>query len=110
MSGLNGSNSKETASTELSIEERKGAIVIWFGDTYVILPPDQALGIGEILLRYAHHAKTGKEIKGEKVISDMIKRKIENRVMVVMANLEQRKKRPEFIAKEIVDIVLREAL
>ena len=55
------------------------------------------------------HAKHGKEQEGAKVMTKMIRRKIENRVMVVMANLTERKKKPEFIAAEIVEIVLRDS-
>ena len=107
MTGPNGSE-EALQNTELSIEERKGAVVMWIGDQYLILPPDQACGIGEILLRYGHHAKTGKEKGGTKVLASNIIRKLENRVMLVITDLQEKKKRPLFIAQEIVNIVLRE--
>jgi hypothetical protein len=108
MSGLNGSDT-DGHQTELTIEEREGAIVLHWDDEYIILPPEQAVGLGEILIRYGHHAVTGEEKPGTKTLSDTIIRKIENRVMLVIADLQEKKKQPIHIAQEVVNIVLRES-
>ena len=60
MSGPNGSDSGDLTSSTLSIEERDGAIVLFIGETYAILPPEQSIAVGELLVQYGYHQNDGK--------------------------------------------------
>jgi hypothetical protein len=110
MSGLNGSGESDGGPATLAIEEREGAIVLFIGETYAILPPEQAMEVGQLMTQYGYHAKTGQDVEGKKVMSEQIRNKLFQRVSLVINNLQERKKEPMFIAKEIVDIVLSEVL
>ena len=100
----------EAGPLELSIEERSGAIVLWFGDDYALLPPEQAMEIGETLMRYGYSAKTGQDIDSKRILSEQIRNKLHQRVSLVIKNLQDKKKAPLFVAQEVVDVVLREVL
>jgi hypothetical protein len=102
-------NGSDGHQTELTIEEREGAIVLHWDDEYIILPPEQAMGVGEILMRFGTHAKTGEEMFGVKKLTDDMLRKIENRVLLVMTDMQEKNKKPLHIAKEVVNIVLRDS-
>lgn len=104
--GINGD--KESNAAVLTIEERKGAIVVFIGETYAILPPEQAMEVGELLTRYGYHAKTGQEVPGKKIMSEMIQNKLYQRASLMIKNLTDRKTKPMRIAQEVVDAVLRE--
>lgn len=106
---INGSDN-EISTTELSIEERKGAIVVFFGDDYMILPPEQAMAIGEILVKYGYHAKTGQDHDPKKVMSEQIRNKLLQRLSLVIQNLTERQKKPMYIANEVMDVILREVM
>ena len=110
MSGPNGSDSGDLTSSTLSIEERDGAIVLFIGETYAILPPEQSIAVGELLVQYGYHQKTGQDVDGKKVMSETIRNKLFQRVSLVINNMQDRNKEPMHIAKEIVDIVLTEVL
>jgi len=90
---------------ELSIEERSGVIILMLTPqnkrqkiSYCLMPPDQALAVGDTLARYAHGAKHGYDM-GTLGLADQ-KRQM----------LQKQKKSLDFIASEIMDIVLREIL
>jgi len=104
--GINGES--ESNAAVLSIEERDGAVVVFIGTTYAILPPEQAMAVGELLTRYGYHAKTGQEVQGKKIMSEMIQNKLYQRASLMIKNLTDRKTKPMRIAKEVVDAVLRE--
>lgn len=105
---INGSGEIEL--TELSIEERQGAIVIVFGDSYMILPPKQAMELGKTLVQYGYHAETGQEQEPERVMSEQIRNKLLQRLSLVIKNMDDRNKKPMYIANEVLDIVLREVM
>jgi len=106
MTGLNG----DSPNLPLSIEERTGAVALIIGETEAILEPQQAMDIGGILVQYGHHAITGFDAPTRKIVSDQIRNKLGVRVALVAKNLTDRKKSPQFIAQEVVDIVLREVM
>jgi len=113
MTKPNGSDGR----TELSIEERKGAVVMQAGEFFMTLKPEEAMGIGEMLMRYGFHAQTGKEMDGKmklaediRKLSDDKRRVLENRVMLMIANWQEKKYKPMMIAEEAVNIVLKEVL
>ena len=110
MSGPNGSGESDGGPATLSIEERNGAIVLYIGETYVILPPDQAMEIGELMVKYGYHAKTGQDHDAKTVISEKIRNKLYQRTSLVIKNLQERKKQPMYVAQSVVDIVLSEVL
>jgi len=106
MSKLNGSD--PTSLTEFSIEEEKDGVVISIGDTHVKFDPETAEHVAEIMLRYAYHIQHGVDMPGKQVLSKEIQRKIENRIMLVIANLQERNAKPINIAREVMGIVMRE--
>jgi hypothetical protein len=105
---VNGSGEIEL--TELSIEERSGAIVIMFGENYMILPPKQAMEVGKILVQYGYHAETGQEQAPERVMSEQIKNKLLQRLSLVIKNMNDQQRKPMYMANEVMDIVLREVM
>ena len=113
--GFDNSSSNEFA-TNLSIEERTGGAIALilnggeFKDAEMLITPEQAKDVGEVLMRYGIHALTGQEVEPGQTISDQIRAKLGVRVQLVAKNLTERGKSPEFIAQETVDIVLRELL
>jgi hypothetical protein len=96
--------------SELQIVELKNGVGIGIGDHHFELDPDAATQIGELMIRYAYHAKTGQEVSGQKVLSEQIRNKLQQRVSLVIKNLQDKKKAPGFVAQEVVDVVLREVL
>ena len=102
--------------TKLSIEERQGGAIALilnggeFKDAEVLITPEQAKSLGEVLHRYGVHSLTGREVEPGQTISDAIRAKLGIRVQLVAKNLTEKGKSPEFIAQETVDIVLRELL
>lgn len=109
MTGLNGDDSPGTQAA-LTVEERDGAIVLIIGTTYAALPPQQAIDIGEVLVRYGYSQKTGQDVQAKTILSEKIRNKLFQRVSIVIKNLQERKKQPMFVAQEVVDIVLKEVL
>ena len=117
MSGPNGSETVETSGgpAALAIEERKNskgetAVLLFIGDTYAVLEPEQAVSIGALMTQYGYHAKTGQDVDGKKVMSEQIRNKLFQRTSLVIKNMQDRNKEPMHIAKEVVDIVLAEVL
>jgi hypothetical protein len=94
----------------LEIEERKGAIVLKLRGEYAILTPDQAKEIGETLQRYSYHAKYGSDPQTRSMMAEQIRAKMEVRIPHVIRSLTQKKKTPQFIANEIVNVILGEIL
>ena len=94
----------------LEIEERKGAIVLKLRGEYAILTPDQAKEIGETMQRYAYHATYGSDPKSRSVRAEQIRGKMEMRIPHVIRSLTQKKKTPQYIANEIINVILGEVL
>ena len=112
---MNGPNGNDMALSNegpavLAIEEREGAIVLFIGETYAILPPKQAMEVGQLMAQYGYHATTGQDVDGRKVMSEKIRNKLHQRVSLMIKNLQDRKKAPMFVAQEVVDTVLKEVL
>jgi hypothetical protein len=114
MSGANGRGENDLEQATLSIEERDGCIVLFIGTTYAILPPDQAIAVGDLLSKYGRNQVPGavaiSDTRGSTVLTEQIRNKLFQRVSLVINNLQERKKKPMFIAREVVDIVLSEVL
>jgi hypothetical protein len=100
----------EASLSELQIVELKDGVGIGIGDHHFELDPDAATQIGELMIRYAYHAKTGQEVSGQKVLSEQIRNKLHQRVSLIIKNLQDRRKPPMFVAQEVVDTVLKEVL
>ena len=94
----------------VNLELRDGAIILTVNDNYAIFTPDQAMEFSEQMARYAHESKTGMVIKSKSVIAERIRGKLLNRVSLVLKSLIDKEKKPLYIANEIVDIILSEAL
>ena len=106
---INGSK-EEINTSELSIEERKGAIVMWLGEKYVIMPLEQSMAIGKILVEYGYHAETGQDYDAKRIMSEQIRNKLLQRLSLVIKNMNDKGKKPMYMANECMDIVLREVL
>lgn len=96
--------------SRLEIEERDGEIILEFEGKYLALPPKQAVEIGEVLQRYAYHAEYGLDPQTKSLQADQIRARMETRIPHVIRSLTQKKKTPQFIANEIVNVILREVL
>lgn len=101
---------------ELSIEERSGVIILMLKPqnkrqkiSYALLPPDQALAVGDTLARYAYGAKHGYN-QGTLGLADQTREMLKNRIPHVIRSMERKKVTPEHIAQEIIDVILREIL
>jgi len=114
MSGPNGSGESEGGPATLAIEERDGAIVLYIGETYAILKPDQAIEIGEMIVQYGSNQNPGSiampSARAQTIISEKIRNKLYQRTSLVIKNLQERKKLPMYVAQSVVDIVLSEVL
>jgi len=96
---------------KLEVEEHFGTVVLRFGDgDHAILKPEEAVDIGTTLVRYAHHIQTGLDAPDKSIIATKIRDKLVPRCSLVMKNLYDRNKGHVYIANEIVDICLSEAL
>lgn len=101
----------DNESAELFVEERTNPdrIVLRQADWTFTLSLDQAMGIGEAMARYAYHAKHKIEKPvAIKTISKLNQEKVENRIALVMGQLQAKKKKPLFIARELFGIFMRE--
>ena len=111
--------------TNLLVYERSGAVVLVASgkvddvesikkeDVAVlnfILKPDEAETIGEQMARDAYKARTGKTPDSNSVIAERIKGKMLFRCAHVIKNLQDKNKSPEYIANEVVNLILSEAL
>jgi len=95
----------------LEVEEHFGTVILRFGDgDHAILKPEEAVNIGTTLVRYAHHIQTGLDVPDKKLIAEKIRSKLLTRCSLVIKNLTDRNEKPLYIANEIVDIILSEAL
>lgn len=97
-------------SEQLEIEERNGAIIVKFPGDYIIMPPDQAREVAEVLAKYAYAAQYGSEPKTKSIMAEQIRAKLLNRVSLVIRSLQDKNKKPLYIANEVVNICLSEAL
>jgi len=94
----------------LELEERNGAVILTLSGNYAILPPEQAHEVAETLARYAYAAKTGSEPRTKSMIAEQIRAKMVTRISHVIKNLSDRNKPPLYIASEVVNLILSEAL
>ena len=110
MSKLNGSDPVQAAKN-LQLQERVDSIAMCLdGEEIFVMPAQQAIDVGEVLVKYGHHLLTGLDEPARKTLSDQIRAKLNQRIYLVNKNLTERKVPPKRIAKELVDIVLREIL
>ncbi len=99
-----------TEPANLEIEERSGAIVLKLRGEYAILTPEQAKDIGEVMQKYSYHALYGSDPKTQSLMAENIRARMETRIPHVIRSLTQKKKTPQFIANEIVNVILSEVL
>ena len=95
-------------SAKLEIEERNGALLVTIGETYAILPPDQAVQVGEALVRHAYHIKTGSTPESREILTAELQTKLLNRATLMIRSMTEQKKKYGYIAKEVIAMVLRE--
>ncbi len=77
-------------------------------DHEVLLTPQQAMDIGEVLRQCGYFQIHGHLQEEAQPVTDMVRLKLVQRVTTVMKNLDRRNVQPRRIALELVDIVLRE--
>ena len=99
---------------EMWLEERpNGAVAIIlnggkFDNAEALLTPQQCRDFGELLVRVGLHALTGMETEQGFVIREIIRKKLQQRVLLMSRNWTEKGIKPERIAQEAVDIVLNE--
>jgi len=101
---------REAEPSSLEIEERNGAIVLRILDKYVVLTPDQAKDIGTVLQTYSYHAKYGSDPQTTNVLAEQMRAKMQTRIPHVIRSLENKNKTPQYIAQQIVDVLLSEVI
>lgn len=94
--------------SEFEIVELKTGVGVSIGDRRVEFDPEVAEYAAGLMLRYAYHVRTGRDIDGRSVMSSQIREKTEKRMALVLVNLLERKKKPTVIVKELLEIVMRE--
>ena len=102
--------SEERQQSELEVEERNGAIILKILDKYAVLTPDQAKDVGTVLQTYSYHAKYGSDPTSKNVLAEQMRAKMQTRIPHVVRSLESKNKTPQFIANQIVDILLSEVM
>lgn len=102
--------SEDKNQSSLEIEERKGAIILKILDKYAVLTPDQAKDVGTVLQTYAYHAKFGSDPASKNLLADQMRAKLQTRIPHIIRSMEKTNKTPQYIATEIVDVILAEVL
>jgi len=95
---------------ELSIEERNGAILVFFGDQYAVLPPDQAVSVGEALIKHAYHIKTGSTPEARQAVTAEMETRTNAKVTQNIKRGIEINRLPGHIARDVISIVMHEML
>lgn len=96
----------------LEIEERDGAVMLIIlddeGDKYAILPPDQAVDVGEALVKHAYHIKTGSDYEARQILTAELEKRLLNRVTLMIRSMTEKKEKYGYVAQAVIGAVLRE--
>ena len=93
----------------VGIENKRVVIKLPPGKDWIAIDPDVAARVAEELIFCTMACGVKVVIPQEKKVLTPIQRSaIENRVALVYRNLTDRKAKPEYIAKQLIDIVMRE--
>ena len=98
------------SNSELSILEENGLIILSIGDKHAELPPDQAVAIGEALIKHAYHIKTGSTPEARHAITAEMETRTAARVTQNIKRGIDTKRLPGHIARDCISIVMREML
>ncbi len=96
--------------SELGIQERNGAIVLTLGEAYAILPPDQAVAVGEALIKHAYHIKTGSTPEARQAVTAEMETRTATKVTQNIKRGIETNRLPGHIAKDCISIVMHEML
>ena len=97
----------------MDVGERDGLVLLRFSQpvTEVPLTPELAQKIGETIARASYGATYGTNApKNKSAIAEALRAKLLTRVTHVIRNLSEKNKPPLFIANQVVDTILSEAL
>lgn len=104
---------QKKGATHMAVGIEDGKVLMRFPKevSWLALAPDAAVGIGEKLIMCGVELGVHVEIpQPPRDITPMRKAALETRIAIVMKNLLERKVKLERIAKELTEIVLKEAL
>ena len=103
--------SEHEGPTEIAVGDQDGQVILKFSKnvSWIAIDPQIAPLIAEQMIRASSACGVKVTLQmPEKEITVMQRAAMAARVKLVMNNLKDRGKKPEFIAQEVVDIVLRE--
>ena len=93
----------------IGIDNKRVVIKLPPGNDWIALDPDVAARVAEELIFCTMACGVKVLIPQEKKEITQIQRvAIERRVALVLDNLNERKAKPEYVAKQIIDVVMRE--
>lgn len=103
-------NVEAPGATMLAMKVHSGKVVLMFPNpvAWVALDPDVAARVADQMLGYAVELGETIEIKlPQKQINPVHRQAVINRVQTVMRQLQERGRRPEYIAEELTDLVIK---
>ena len=93
----------------IGIDNKRVVIKLPPGNDWIALDPDVAARVAEELIFCTMACGVKVVIPQEKKVLSPVQRvAIERRVALVIRNLIERKSKPEYMAKQIIDVVMRE--
>ena len=98
------------SATELSVLEENGQIILSIGDKHAELPPDQAVSIGEAIIKHAYHIKTGSTPEARQIVTAEMETRTATKVTQNIKRGIETKRLPGHIAKDCISIVMHEML
>lgn len=101
---------RELLASEVTVVERQGLVILGTPERPIAaLEPESARALGEALCRKAYRATFGDDpAENVNIVNEQVRSKLVTRLALVFRNLLEKGKTPEYIAKESLDIVLRE--
>jgi len=94
----------------LELEGKDNGVLLRLDDRECFIPPDLAIDIARTLISYSGEAKHGGETLAKQATIEAARSILVPRVMLIIKNLQSKKKPPDFIAAEVVDRVLGEIM
>lgn len=101
----------EKAATTCAVGSRDGRVILEFPEAvqWAAFDPDTAKGIGTAMLQHAYNTKyPDSNVDARKQLSQQLVVKLQTRLTHVIRSLQDKGKQPEYIANEVVNIILSE--
>ena len=99
-----------TGTTTCAIGNRDGQVIITFPKAveWAAFDPETARQIGEAMAKEAYSVRYGRKPQAKSVIAEEVRTRLLNRATLIIRSLQEKGKKPGFIAMEVVDAILSE--